>query len=137
MAGANPHESTMPALDEFDHRLWEVDLTLRRVTHVSGFSARVCSMPMSEAELRALNADGLVAIGTMRGDGGARWAVLATSAAIEAGEGWAARQRSTAFNEKGVSILGRHAALAWMRSQLPPPTIEEAAPLRPLHSSFR
>lgn len=137
MAGTQTCVPAMPAPDEFDHRLWEVELPSRRVTHVSGFSARVCSMPMSEAELRALNADGLVAIGTMRGDGGTRWAVLATSAAIETGEGWTARQRSSALKEKGVSMLGRHAALAWMRSQMPPPTIEEAAPLRPLHSIFR
>lgn len=127
----------MSPLDEFDHRLWEIDIPSRRVTHVSGFSARVCGMPMSEAELRALNAEGLVAIGTMRGDSGTRWAVLATSADIAAGEAWTARQRSTAMKEKGVSMLGRHAALAWMRSQLPPPTMDEAAPLRPLHSGFR
>jgi hypothetical protein len=127
----------MPASNDFDPRLWEVDLASHRVTHASGFTARVCAIPMGEAELRELNAEGLVAISTLRSDNGAKWAVLANSESIDAAERWAASQSATPTRERGVSVIARHAGQAWLRLHMPPPTVDDTPPLRPLYANLR
>jgi hypothetical protein len=74
--------------DDFDSRFWQVDVASFRVSHACGFSARNCSMPMTEPDLRELSASGLVAIGTTRDDDGSKWAVLANEGAVAASERW-------------------------------------------------
>jgi hypothetical protein len=115
---------------DFDPRFWEVDLASLRVSHICGFSARVCSMPMTAAELRELNDSGLVAIGTARGDNGAKWAILANAEAIAAGERWWSSHQSANANTQAVSLLARHAGQAWQRATMPPSTVDIISNLR-------
>jgi hypothetical protein len=116
---------------------WQVDLATHRVRHISGFSARVCEMPLTEAELRGLNADGLVAIGTVRADNGARWAVLATSEDITLVERWAERDSRGTGRNRALNTAARDAARVWLRAYLPPPTVDERTSLRPSSAALR
>lgn len=117
--------SGLPAVkDDFDSRFWEVDVASFRVSHICGFSARICSMPMTEPDLRELNASGLVAIGTTRGDDGSKWAVLANTAAVAAGERWWSSRGTMERGDRAVTVLAKHAGLAWLRAVMPPPTVE-------------
>jgi hypothetical protein len=117
----------LPAVkDDFDSRFWEVDVTSFRVSHVCGFSARMCSMPMTEPDLRDLNASGLIAIGTTRDDTGGRWAVLAGADAIAAGERWWSSRGWSERADRAVNLLARHAGLAWLLALNPPPPLDES-----------
>jgi hypothetical protein len=110
--------------DDFDSRFWEVDVASFRVSHVGGFSARICSLPMTEPDLRELNTSGLIAIGTTRGDNGSKWAVLANAEAIAAGERWWSSRWTMERADRAVTVLAKHAGLAWLRAVMPPPTVE-------------
>ena len=122
--------------DQYNARAWEIDLAKQRVTHVSGFSARVCELPLTETELRDLNAQGLVAVGTVRADNGVRWAVLAASEAIARVERWADGEslHGTA-RDRAITAIARDAARAWLELSMPPPTVDE--PLRPMSRAAR
>ena len=123
--------------DDFDPRFWEVDLAAFRVSHIGGFSARLCSLPMTEPDLRELHASGLVAIGTTRDTNGGRWAVLAGSAAIEAGERWCSSRRSPESADHAVTLMAKHAGLAWLRALTPPPTLDSRHGLGPAGPRLR
>jgi hypothetical protein len=122
--------------DQFNAHAWEIDLAKHRVTHVSGFSARVCELPLTETELRELNAQGLVAVGTVRADNGVRWAVLAAGEDIAMVERWVDGQslHGTA-RDRAITNVARDAAKAWLHLSMPPPTIDES--LHPLARAAR
>lgn len=122
--------------DQFNAHAWEIDLVAHRVTHVSGFSARVCELPLTETELRELNAQGLVAVGTVRADNGVRWAVLAANEAIACAERWVDHQslHGTA-RDRAITAVARDAARAWLHLSMPPPTVDET--LRPMSRAAR
>jgi hypothetical protein len=94
-------------------RFWSIDLAAGVASHVSGFSARVKPMPMTDADMRALHAAGLVAIATVRADDGTKWAVLADDEAVTTASVWIAKGPNATSPDLAIARLAREAGEAW------------------------
>ena len=98
-------------------RFWSIDRHAGLASHVSGFVARIRQLPMSDGDLRALNADGLVAVATVRADEGSKWAVLADHAAVTSAATWLAQRDDHRSLDLQVARLAREAGEAWLQAQ--------------------
>lgn len=95
---------------------WSVDLDASVVSHVSGFVARIRSLPMTEMDMRAIVSDGLTVVATVSANDG-EWAILADTASWNRAAEWLRETVEAEPAEVSIRRLAREGAEAWLEAR--------------------